>query len=156
VKNPKPKTYVMLLEETLDTPAWRALSHGACRLYIALKRRWRKDNNGSIFLSQRDAARELGSNRSYVGHWFCELQHYGFIVMTRQGSIGTDGKGRASHWRLTELPYMDEEPTRDFTAWNGVKFSAKSSPKKKKKPGPITGATPGPTTGARGGLKVVP
>jgi len=132
VKNPKPKTYVMLFEETLDTPAWRALSHGARSLYIALKRRWRKDNNGSIFLAQRDAARELGSNRSYVGRWFSELHYYGFVVLTRRGSLGLDGKGRAPHWRLTELPYMDEEPTRDFIAWNGVKFSAKSGAKKRK------------------------
>jgi hypothetical protein len=127
MKKPKQKTelFVMVLLDTLDAPAWRALSHGAQILYIALKRRHRRDvnNNGSIFLSQRDAEAELASSKRYIARWFRELEHYGFIVMTRAGFLGTEGKGKAPHWRLTELACGDDPPTRDFLKWNGVRMA---------------------------------
>ena len=123
-KRKKTELFVKVMLETLDAPAWRALSHGARSLYVALKRRHRNDanNNGNIFLSQRQAVLELGSNRSYVARWFRELVHYGFTVMTRPGALGLKGNGRAPHWRLTELGYKNDAPTRDFLNWNGVPF----------------------------------
>jgi hypothetical protein len=120
----KSELFVKVMLDTLDTPAWRAMSHGARNLYVALKRRCRNDasNNGKIFLSQRQAAIELGSSRNYVGRWFRELQHYGFIVMTKHGNLGLDGAGRSPHWRLTECTYKDQPPSRDFMNWAGNKF----------------------------------
>jgi len=97
--------FVPLLKETLDCPAWRAISHGARSLYIALKRRYNRDfnNNGRLYLSQRNAAEEIGSDQKQVARWFRELQHYGFVVMTSAGYLGVDGQGRAPSWRLTEI-----------------------------------------------------
>jgi hypothetical protein len=111
--------FVPLLKETLDSPAWKAMSHGAGALYVALKRRYNRDfhNNGKIYLSQRNAAEEIGSHTNQVARWFRELQHYGFAVMMEQGRLGVDGKGQAPRWRLTELGYMKEPPTRDFMRW---------------------------------------
>ena len=43
--------------------------------------------------------------------------------MTKGGSLGVEGKGKAPHWQLTELGYMNELPTRDFERWNGKKFT---------------------------------
>jgi len=61
-------------------------------------------NNGRLFLSQRDAQEEMGCGvRDSISRWYRELQHYGFIVMTNAGGLGVDGKGKAPHWRLTEL-----------------------------------------------------
>jgi hypothetical protein len=97
-----------------------------CRsLYVALRRRYSltSHNNGWIYLSQRDAEDEIGSHRDYVGRWFRELQHYGFIVMTSEGSLGVDGKGKAPHWRLTELGCRRDQPTRDFLRWKGDVFA---------------------------------
>jgi len=50
--------FVMVLIDTLDAPAWRAMSLGARMLYIALRRRYnfKHRNNGRIFLSQRNWA----------------------------------------------------------------------------------------------------
>src|SRR4051794_8839643 len=116
--------FVPLLKETLDTSAWRAMSHGARSLYVALKRRYNSNshNNGRVFISQRDASEELGSHHNEVARWFRELQHYRFIVRTTAGSLGVEGKGKAPHWRLTELGYMHDMPTREFLRWNGPKF----------------------------------
>jgi hypothetical protein len=117
--------FVPLILTTIDSPAWKAMSHGARSLYAALKRRYSQNfhNNGRIYLSQRVAAKEIGSHHNEIARWFRELQFYGFIVMTKGGSLGVEGKGKAPHWRLTELGYMNELPTRDFDRWNGAKFT---------------------------------
>jgi hypothetical protein len=123
--------FVPLDQEVMRSPAWRATSIGARLLYVHLKRRWsfKQKNNGRIFLSHRDAQEEIGGNRDSISRWFRELQHYGFIVMTNAGGLGVNGKGKAPHWRLTEL----EAPggrngdtwmlaTKDFNRWDGTKF----------------------------------
>jgi hypothetical protein len=129
--------FVPLLKETLASPAWRAMSHSARSLYIALKLRYSSNlqNNGRIYLSQRDAADELGSSRAYIGRWFRELQHYGFAVMTQAGCLGVDGRGKAPHWRLTECGYMNDPPTRDFIRWDGGRFQDRRRRPKKQNPG---------------------
>jgi hypothetical protein len=131
--------FVPLLKDTLQTPAWRAMSHGARSLYVALRGRLANDcrNNGRVFISVRDACKEIGSSHEQVVRWFKELQHYGFIVMTSAGCSGFDGKGRAPHWRLTELGSRGadgtlEPPARDFTRWTGKSFV--HSPTKKQNP----------------------
>jgi hypothetical protein len=64
------------------------------------------------------------------------LQHYGFIVMTKGGSLGINGKGTAPHWRLTELGYMRDLPTNDFLKWDGIKFKDQPRPRRKQNPVP--------------------
>jgi hypothetical protein len=96
-------------------------------LYVALRGRYSHNlhNNGKIFLSQRTAAKELASHHNEIARWFRELQHYRFIVMTTPGCLGVEGKGKAPRWRLTELGYMGEPPTRDFMHWDGTPFKNK-------------------------------
>src|SRR5262249_54446797 len=91
----------------------------------ALKRRYGRDrhNNGRIYLSQRKAAQELGSHHNEIARWFRELQHYGFIEMMKPGCLGLEGKGKAPHWRLTELGCLRDPPTREFMHWDGTFFS---------------------------------
>jgi hypothetical protein len=100
------------------------MSHGARSLYTAIKRRYNANNhnNGRLWLSTRDAAKEIGSSSEEIVNWFRELQHYGFIVMMQPGRLGVEGKGKAPHWRLTELGYMHDAPTRDFMRWDGTKY----------------------------------
>ena len=90
--------------ETRRSPAWKQLSFGARELFTALRMRCFK-NNGHVYLSQRDAGEDLGhANRNDIANWYRELQHYGFIVQTEAASLGVDGKGKAPHWRITDLP----------------------------------------------------
>src|SRR5262249_48464981 len=127
--------FVPLLKETLQSAAWRAMSHGARSLYVALRGRVTNDcrNNGRIFLSTRTACAELGSSNEQLVRWFRELQHFGFIVQTRIGYLGADGHGKAPHWRLTDLGVRNAEggvdmPTRDFLRWDGRGFREKQNP----------------------------
>jgi hypothetical protein len=123
--------FVPVFIETLDSSAWRAMSHGAKMLYIALKRHYSRENhnNGRIFLSQRDAEKQLRSHHDEIARWFRELQHFGFIVMQTPGFLGVEGMGQAPRWRLTELGHMRDLPTKDFLRWDGTPFVNKTKPR---------------------------
>src|SRR4051812_46046049 len=108
--------YVRILKPTLKEPAWMALSFGARSLYVLLKSYYNGKNNGDIYLGVRRAATELGAVRASVCRWYIELEEHGFIRKTKHASLGSDGKGEATHWRLTELGFRGDQPTRDFKA----------------------------------------
>jgi hypothetical protein len=126
----KQLNYVMLFHHVLDAPAWRKTSHGARLLYISLRRQWIPPRKNLVYLPERRAAKELGSNRSYVRRWFRELIYYGFIVMERPAYLGVSGKGKAARYRLTECETFAPkgslaptlQATRDFDRWNGIPF----------------------------------
>ena len=134
--------FVPMLKSTMNTDAWRAMSHGARSLVIALKGRYNSKLANAVYLSTRDATKELGSfsRRDNVRRWFREAQYYGFIVMVSPGYLGVEGRGKAPHWRLTDVPYLGNLPTRDFERWSGEIFREQKSPKhyqtKKQNPGP--------------------
>jgi hypothetical protein len=135
--------FVPLLIDTLDQPAWRALSHGAQMLYVALKRRFSSNfhNNGKLFLSQRMASAELRSHHNQVARWYRELQHYGFIVLSKPAYLGVEGKGQAPRWRLTELGYMRDPPTRDYGRWDGTPFVDQKKSRARKNARGVAGNT---------------
>jgi hypothetical protein len=126
-KLPSDGPYVKLHKGTIESQAWRALSHGARCLFTEL---WSKTDNADhrSYLSYREAARKLGSARHKVREWFAELEHYGFIVMLQMHSLGTDGRGKAALWRVTDKGTIRggyEAPTKDFLKWDGVLFDPK-------------------------------
>jgi hypothetical protein len=137
--------FTAVLNTTLDSKAWKAMSHGARSLNIAIKRcyNWKIHNNGRLYLSHRKAAEEIGSDTNQITRWFEENQYYGFLRQTKPGCLGVDGKGRAPHWRLTELGYMGDPPTRDFLRWDGVPFS------QYKKQNPVRESTDTPSVKSR-------
>ena len=115
-------------KSTLDSPAWNALSDGSQKLYIALKAEADNKHN-TAYLSTRDAAKALG-RRSFrkIREWYAELRHYGFIVMLSAGYLGTDGRGKAPLWRLTDKGTTRggySAPTQEFLRWEGVLFDPK-------------------------------
>jgi hypothetical protein len=128
--------YVPLRFETLRSPAYKQLSFGARALFTALRMRVVK-NNGRVYLSQRDAEEELGrGSRNDIANWFRELVHYGFIVQTAGASLGVDGKGKATRWRITDLPARDNKhslvaATDDFAHWNGEVFVPHIAPSRR-------------------------
>jgi len=122
-----PDSFFWVLQATVKSEAWKALSHGARSLYAILMRRYNLNLQNAVWVSSRDAEEELGrhSNRHNIQLWFRELQHYGFIVMVRPAHHGVNGHGKAPHWRLTDQWYLAKAPTRDFSAWDGSPFTEK-------------------------------
>ncbi|MEH2508562.1 hypothetical protein V1290_007373 [Bradyrhizobium sp. AZCC 1578] len=164
--------FVPLFRETLATPAYRQLSFGARALFTALRTHCVK-NNGHVYLSLRDAGEELGhKSRNDIANWYRELAHYGFIVQTEAASLGVDGKGKATHWRITDLPTRKgnnelESPTKEFLRWDGVVFEPHVAPSrrwnarkqaafKKQNPGLHVGATVDCTSVPEVGCTFVP
>jgi hypothetical protein len=127
---------VWLRYETLRSPAYKQLSFGARALFTAVRMRM-FNNNGRVYLSQRDAEKELGRcTRNDIANWYRELQHYGFIVQTAGASLGIDGKGKATRWRITDLPARDNKhnlvtATDDFAHWNGEVFVPHVAPSRR-------------------------
>jgi hypothetical protein len=144
--------FVPLLKDTLKTPAWKALSYGARSLYALLKWRYNNSLANAVYLSTRDAERELGrgGERRNVMRWFRELEYYGFIIKVRPSHHGVNGHGKAPHWRLTDVNYLGKEPTRDFLRWNGRLFDerkrARCYPPKNKSRGLNVPSTPDSTS----------
>jgi hypothetical protein len=128
--------FVPLFRETLAAAAYRQLSFGARALLTALRSHCVK-NNGHVYLSQRDAGKELGhANRNQVANWFRELQHYGFIVQTAAASLGLDGHGKAPHWRITDMPTGKDNnelatATKEFLHWDGTVFEPHVAPSRR-------------------------
>jgi hypothetical protein len=120
-----------MVKSTMNTPAWRAMSHGARSLYLSLRGRYNSKLQNAVYLAGRAATKELGSHshRDYVRRWFRELEYYGFIRMVSLAHHGLNGHGRAPHYRLTEEWYLGKIPTRDFLNWDGAIFHEQKSPK---------------------------
>jgi hypothetical protein len=129
--------FVPLFYETLQSPAYRQMSFGARALFTTLRMHCVK-NNGHVYLSQRDAGKELGhKDRNAIGNWFRELQHYGLIVQTEGACLGVDGKGKAPHWRITDMPTRNgsgelDAATKDFLHWDGVLFEPHIPPSRRR------------------------
>jgi hypothetical protein len=123
--------FVPMVKSTMNTPAWRPMSHGARSLYTVLRARYNTRLQNAVYIAGRAAVKELGSHshRDYVRRWFRELEYYGFIRMVSLPHHGLNGHGRAAHHRLTEEPYLGKPPTRDFLNWDGVIFHEQKSPK---------------------------
>ncbi len=110
--------HVQLPEWLQASEAWATLTPAPRALYIELKRRFDGKNNGSIFLSHRDAAKALNVHRNTVGSYFRELERRGFIQLTVAPHLGPSGIGEASVWALEELPTQDGKlPGKAFMRW---------------------------------------
>ena len=104
-RNPTSR-FARLDHRLLNSPAYRALSVAARALLVELTMLDNGENNGSLYLSIRDAAGRLGmADLSAVRSAFDELQELGFVEMTEAASFHVKAaeKSRARCWRLTWL-----------------------------------------------------
>jgi hypothetical protein len=124
----------------LKSPAYLQLTFGARALLTALRGHCGNNCNGHVYLSQRDAEEELGrGSRNDIAKWFRELEHYGFLVMTSAAALGVDGKGKAPHWRITDMPTRNgngqlDSATKEFLRWDGVLFEPHVAPSRRWNP----------------------
>lgn len=102
----------------LNSNAYRALSPNARSLLVELTMLDNGANNGSLYLSVRDAAYRLGvADLTAASRAFDDLAALGFIEMTKDAhfTIKAADTSRARCWRLTWLPGPGRKhPTSDF------------------------------------------
>jgi hypothetical protein len=102
----KGEQFARLFLATMQTPAWRALSPHAQRLYPWVLLEWkgaRNNKNGRIKLSVQQAAKLLGSHFETARRAFHDLQAKGFLAVITPAVLGTEGKARAHAYEITEL-----------------------------------------------------
>jgi len=104
--------------------AFRRLGGPALKVWIELRCRYNKRNNGDLSLSLREAAKLLGMSQSTAQRALKELEAKGFIRMQKRGQW----YGRiATTWIVTDCPYDGNLPTRDWNNWRPTKRKNQSS-----------------------------
>lgn len=87
----------------LDSPAWRTLTHADVRVYLALRRKLGRTNNGDINATLAEMKHAGISSSSTLSTALHRLEALGFIEKTRQGGIAHGGK-LCSLYRFTDEP----------------------------------------------------
>jgi hypothetical protein len=98
--------FARLFLATMKSPAWLVLSPYAQRLYPWLLLEFhgpKRNNNGRIALSVKQAAELLSCNSETARKAFRDLQSKGFITVTRRAALGIEGEARGHLYELTEL-----------------------------------------------------
>lgn len=98
--------FTALRHELLQSPAYCSLTQNARALLVELASMENGQNNGSLWLSIRDAAARIGLvNKDSAGKAFEELIAAGFLRMTKEAhfTVKAADTSRARCWRLTFL-----------------------------------------------------
>jgi hypothetical protein len=98
--------HARLYWEILDSPAWRTLTHADVRVYLALRRKLGRTNNGDINATLAEMRHAGISSSSTLSAALHRLEALGFIEKTRQGGIARGGK-LCSLYRFTDEPTFD-------------------------------------------------
>jgi hypothetical protein len=98
--------HVRLYWQMLDSPAWRALTHVDVRVYLAMRRKLGKTNNGDINATLAEMRHAGISSSSTLSTGLRRLELLGFIEKVRQGGIAFGGKV-CSLYRFTDEHTFD-------------------------------------------------
>lgn len=98
--------HIRLYWELLDSVAWRALSHVDVRVYLAMRRRLGRTNNGDIEATLATMRQEGIKSGATLAKSLRALEALGFIAKTRQGGIANGGK-LCSLFRFTDEATFD-------------------------------------------------
>jgi hypothetical protein len=116
--------HVRFYQWELESKAYRSLSPVARCVLLELKAFYNGSNNGSLFLSAREAGRRVGVGKTKAWQALRELQQKGFIRVVERGAFSwktAARRGDATCWLLTEFPPGSEKGvgTKDFMRWKG-------------------------------------
>ena len=115
--------FVPLAYSMLRHDSWRTLSGRAIKVWLEIRSRYTvrgdgSNNNGTLTLSLDEAARILKMGKATVLRAFEELEAAGFLVKVKPGQW----YGRkATEWRVTDMPFGGEPPSRDWQFKNDEK-----------------------------------
>jgi hypothetical protein len=106
----------------LESAAYRSLCPVARCVLLELKALYNGTNNGSLFLSAREAGRRVGVGKSKAWEALRDLQMRGIIRPAVKGGFSWktgSRRGDATAWILTEFPIGNEKGvgTREFMRW---------------------------------------
>ena len=109
--------FVRLDHRLLNSNAYRSLSPNARSLLVELVMLYNGENNGSLYLSVRDAAHRLGvADLTATSRAFDDLVALGFLELTQAGHfcVKAAEASRARCWRIT----WEAGPGRKAPSWD--------------------------------------
>lgn len=122
--------FARLDHRMLNSGAYRSLTPNARSLLVELIMLHNGENNGSLYLSVRDAAHRLGvADTAAATNAFAELVNLGFIEMTKDSyfAVKANESSRARCWRLTwevgpgrkapDWRFLERQPDPDSLAY---------------------------------------
>jgi hypothetical protein len=98
--------HIRLYWSLFDSAAWRVLTHADVRVYLAMRRKLGKTNNGDIGATLAEMKHAGIKSSSTLAAALSRLQALGFIAQTRRGGIASGGKV-CSLYRFTDEPTLD-------------------------------------------------
>lgn len=113
--------HIRLYWTMIDSPAWRALTHVDVRVYIAMRRRLGRTNNGDVDATLATMRQSGIKSGATLAKSLRSLETLGFIAKTRQGGIANGGK-LCSLYRFTDeasfdLPKASHKATAPTNEW---------------------------------------
>lgn len=114
---PPSDRFARLPHSLLKSEAYRSLNAVARAVLVELIMLENGSNNGSLYLSTRDAADRLGmSDERPAMRAFADLVDRGFVRLTKDAHfcIKAADQSRARCWRLTWLPWDNRGPSNDW------------------------------------------
>lgn len=132
-RNAGSTAFLMLENYVFDSLAFRTMKVGPRALLWELIRLHNGNNNGSIGLGVRNAAKLLAVNKDTAQKYFEALVERGFIAPARRGGFNMKDpqSRRSTEWRLTWIKTDCMAATKDF-----MDFGKKSTVPKIKTEGP--------------------
>lgn len=113
-RNPHKDRFVKLDAWIMQSPAYRLLSPGARALLLEFMRLYNGQNNGTLFMSQRDAATAVGvKNHQTAARYIQELVKRGFLRVTMPGSFNNKTH-TATSYALAMYDVGNRSATKDF------------------------------------------
>ena len=115
-RNEYTSRFARLDHRLLNSNAYRALSPNARSLLVDLTMLYNGENNGSLYLSVRDAAHRMGvADLSAASRAFDDLVALGFIELTQEAhfTVKAADHSRARCWRLG----WEAGPGRKLPSW---------------------------------------
>lgn len=119
-RNPNNERFTALPHAVMKSEAYRSLSTAARALLFELAMMENSKNNGSLYLSVRDAADRLGmADPTSVANAFAELVDRGLIRCAKDAhfEVKAADQARARCWMLTWLPANKKPPTSEWRAY---------------------------------------
>lgn len=119
-RNEAKDRFARLPHAILFSEAFRSLDPVARCLLVEITMIENGKNNGSIFLSTKDATDRLGlADQRPAMRAFDDLQARGFIAMTKEAhfAIKASDTSRARCWRITWQAYDNKGPSNEWQAY---------------------------------------
>jgi len=100
----------------MRSAAWGSLSCEARALLVELYALHNGSNNGTLFLSVREAARRINTGKSTAHEAFRDLIDRGFVLPNTKGAF-TLKQRHSTTWILTEFEFAGRLATKNFMSW---------------------------------------